>query len=150
MAHPRDASHARIYRHWLELPAWQTLKPAPRALLVDLLTRYRPMEPNAFEVSDRTAAIVTNCSRGTARLALADLEDRGWIKVIRVGRMIGPKGRRASVYTLTAFPETLGALPTKEFERWQPHPCQRLKTRPSTDQIRPVNGSIQVRKEELH
>lgn len=143
MPRPTDRPHARIYYAWMDLPAWATLTPVAQALLVNLLTRYRPLEPNAFEISDREATRLINCARNTASKALADLVDRGWMRVVRVGRIRGPKAKRASVYALTAFPEELGAPAAKDFLRWQPHPIQGLKPKPSTAQFRAVNGSLQ-------
>lgn len=143
MPRPTDRPHARIYRAWMDIPAWTTLTPVAQALLVNLLTRYRPMEPNAFEISDRTATTLVNCARNTASKALADLADRGWLRVVRVGRIRGPKAKRASVYALTAVPEEPGARAEKDFLRWQPHPIQRLNPKPSTAQFRAVNGSLQ-------
>lgn len=143
MPYPRDKPHARIYRHWMDLPAWTTLTPLAQALITNLITRYRPHEPNLFELSDRTVTTLVRCARNTARKALHDLEDRGWLRVVRVGRMSGPKAKRASVYVLTAFPAEAGEPATKEFLRWTPHPIQRLNPKPSTAHVRAVNGSLQ-------
>lgn len=143
MPRPHDQPHARIYRHWMDLPAWTTLTPVAQALIVNLLTRYRPQEPNRFQVSDRTATELVRCSRNTASKALAELEDRGWLRVARVGRMSGPKAKRASVYSVTAFPADIGEAATKDFLRWRPDPIQRLKPKPSTAHIRAANGSLQ-------
>lgn len=144
MPRPTDKPHARIYRAWMDLPAWTTLTPVAQALFVNVLTRYRPMEPNRFEISDRTATTLVNCARATASKALADLVDRGWLRVIRVGRLQGPKARRASVYALTAFPEDSASQARKDFLRWQPHPIQGLKPKPSTAHFRAANGSLQT------
>jgi hypothetical protein len=143
MPRPTDKPHARVYRDWMDLPAWTTLAPAAQALLVNVMTRYRPHEPNRFEISDRTATTLIRASRATASKALADLVDRGWLRVARVGRVQGPKSKRASVYMLTMYPEEKGMTVTRDFERWQPHPVQRLKPKPSTAHIRAVNGSLQ-------
>ncbi len=144
MAHPRDKAHARIYRVWMDLPAWTTLSAVAQALIVNIMTRYRPMEPNRFEISDRTATTLVRAARKTAAKALAELVDRGWLSEVRVGRLQGPKARRASVYALTTFSED-GVIPaTKRFLTWQPDPVQGLKVKPSTAQIRSVNGSLQV------
>jgi DNA-binding transcriptional MocR family regulator len=148
MPYPRDKPHARIYRHWLDLPSWTTLTAVAQSLIVNLMASYRPQEPNRFEISDRAATALVRCSRNTAAKAMAELEDRGWLRVIRVGRMRGPKAKRASVYVLTAFPEDISNPATKDFLRWQPQPIQRLKERPSTAQIRAVNGSHQAVSEE--
>ena len=143
MPHPRDRSHARIYKHWLELPAWQTLTCQARALIVELLARYLPESPNHFELSDRTVAGLLSCARPTAAQALRDLEDRGWISVVRVGRIYGPKARRASVYALTYYPAEPGEPASKAFLNWKPGPDQQHKSEPSTVNIRAVNGSFQ-------
>lgn len=143
MPRPTDKPHARIYRSWMDLPAWTTLSPPAQSLIVNLLTRYRPHEPNAFEISDRTATEMVRCARNTASKALAELVDRGWLKVRRIGRMRGPKAKRASVYALTACPEDHVMPATKDFLRWQPDPVQRLKAKPSTAHIRAANGSLQ-------
>jgi DNA-binding transcriptional MocR family regulator len=138
-----DPPHARIYRSWLDLPAWRTLSTFSKCLLTEMLARYRPWEPNQFEVSDRTASQLIGCSRNTARIALEELEDRGWIKVIRVGKITGPRTARASVYALTYYPISNCEPALKTFLHWQPHPVQQLKSGPSTAQIRPFNGSLQ-------
>lgn len=143
MPYPSDKPHARIYRQWMDLPAWTTLTPLAQALITNLITRYRPHEPNQFELSDRTVTKLVRCARNSARKALGDLEDRGWLRVVRVGRMHGPKAKRASVYALTAFAVQPGEPATKDFLRWKPHPIQRLKPRPSTAHIRAANGSLQ-------
>lgn len=149
MAYPKDKPHARIYRQWMDLPAWTTLTPLAQALITNLITRYRPHEPNLFELSDRTVTTLVRCARNTARKALEDLEDRGWIRVVRVGRMNGPKAKRASVYALTAFTIEPGEPATKEFLRWKPDPTQRLNPKPSTAHVRAVNGSLQSPADDL-
>lgn len=143
MPYPRDQPHGRFYRTWLDLPAWTTLTPVAQALIVTLITRYHPNEPNRFELSDRTVTTVVRCARNTARKALADLEDRGWITVVRVGKIRGPKAKRASVYALTTRPIDESIRAPKGFLRWRPDPIQRLKPKPSTAHIRAVNGSLQ-------
>ena len=101
------------------------------------------MEPNQFEISELTASKLIGCARNTAVKALAQLEDRGWITVVRVGRMFGNKATRASVYALTTYPTDDGKPASKAFLIWEPHPIQRLKIRPPTAQNITVNGSIQ-------
>jgi hypothetical protein len=143
MPRATDKPHARIYRSWLDLPAWKTLGSDARALIVDLFARYRPMEANAFEISDRTVTTLVNCSRRTGSKALSDLVDRGWLSVVRVGRIRGPKAKRASVYALTWYPLDAASSATKDFLRWQPDPIQGLKVKPSTAHFGAVNGSLQ-------
>jgi hypothetical protein len=143
MPRPSDPPHARIYQSWLILPAWRTLSTFARCLLVEMQAQYRPKEPNQFELSDRIASRLIGCARNTARKALEELEDRGWITVVRVGKIKGPKMARASVYALTWYPISAGEPALKSFLNWQPHPIQRLKSGPSTAHIKPFNGSLQ-------
>jgi hypothetical protein len=93
--------------------------------------------------------MLVRCARNTARKALDDLEDRGWIRVVRVGQMRGPKAKRATVYALTAFPSEIGEPATKEFLRWKPARVQQLNPRPSTAHVRAVNGSLQPPERDL-
>lgn len=83
-----DKLRARIYREWLALPAWRTLNTNARALLAERLASYRPHEPNRFEPGGRPAAAQ----------ALNDIEVRGWLEVVRVGKMRGLKAGRASAF----------------------------------------------------
>jgi hypothetical protein len=143
MPYPRDKPHARIYRNFMDLPAWTTLNSHATRLLIELLGRYRPQEPNQFEISDRTASKLIGCARNTARKALEQLEDRGWIKVISIGKIKGPRAARASVYALTHYPLSVCEPALKSYLKWKPEPIQRLKTKPSTDHFRAFNGSLQ-------
>jgi hypothetical protein len=143
MARVRDAPHARIYSAWMELPAWRTLSPYARSLLVELFARYRPLEPNRFELSDRTAAFLANCGRQTAARALIELEKRGWIEVARVGKLTGPKAKRASWYSLTYFERLPGEPGSRAFLTWRPDGSERPKSGPATADFRAVNGSLQ-------
>jgi hypothetical protein len=127
----------------MHLPSWTTLSAPSTLLLTELLARYRPHDMNAFELSDRTAAQLGRCARNTARKALEQLEDRGWLVVVKVGCMFGPKSRRAAVYALTAYRLDDGRPASRAFLRWKPQPVQRLILKPSTDQVHAVNSAIQ-------
>lgn len=127
MTHPKsrkrsDMSHARIYAAWLDLPAWQALTPYAKALLIELLARYRPMNGNHLPLSGRRAADFLNCSRNAASSAINLLEETGWIRVEQVGTgLSGRRCNRATHYRLTMFPGDDWTAPTRDFERWSVH-----------------------------
>ena len=116
-----DLPHGRIYVAWMLLPAWRQMSCPSRALLVELVTKYRPTAENLFVLSDRHVAGMLNCSRPTAARTLAELEECGWIEVERVGGMTGERSKRSSAYSLTTHARIIGESPTKSFEKWRPH-----------------------------
>jgi len=115
----RDLSHARVYGHWENLPAWYLLSPFARCILIALLMDYRTGK-NFIVMSDAEAARRANCARATAAKAIQELQDLGWIKIARVGKMWGRKDGRASAYYLTLYPEEIGIPATKDFQKWRP------------------------------
>lgn len=126
-SHYRDQSHARIYFRWMQLPAWRTLTPHARSLLVEILTWYRPSQPNRFDLSQRRVMDLLNCSNATAAKALHDLEDRGWIEVERVGGLKGKRATRTTVYSLSVFPRDITEAARRGFERWTARGTERCK-----------------------
>ena len=89
-----------------------------RCILIAMLMDYRTGN-NFIEMSDADAARRGNCARATAAKALQELQDLGWIKVARVGKMWGRKEGRASAYFLTLYPEEIGIPATKDFQKWR-------------------------------
>lgn len=134
----RDKAHARIYTHWLELPAWRALSPSAVSLLVGVLARYRPGS-NPMQISDRQAAAWANCSRPTAAAALVQLEKCGWLEVVRFGRMDGERATRPSVYRITRYPTNDGLPATEDFLGWR-EPLERPKSLPALARNCASNG----------
>jgi len=116
----RNMPHGRIFAHWMPLPAWRQLTCPERALLVELITRYRPTMENLFSLSDRQIAAMLNCSRSTAAKAIARLEECGWVEVERIGKMRGTRDKRASAYSLTTAPRVIGEPEKFTFIKWRP------------------------------
>ena len=111
-----DRPHARIYAHWLELPAWKAIRREAQLLLVYMLCDYRPAKNSRLEWSLTRVQTVLHCSRTIASESLTDLEKNGWIAVCRVGRFAG--SRQASLYRLTMHASEAEDLPkTEEFLR---------------------------------
>jgi len=133
----RDKAHARVYQHWMELPAWRDMSTHGRALYLEIAVLYRPSLPNEFAFSLRKVQRLLNCSHGTAKLALDELEQFGWIEVERVGSMHGTKSSRASTFSLTNFPSA-SRNATRAFERYK-RP-QRSNIHAPTREIVSTNG----------
>jgi hypothetical protein len=111
----RDRSHARIYSHWRNYPAWRALSLAARALLVEILMEYRPGLNGRLEWSCRNAGRTVGISKDRAAGALTQLELLGWLKVERVANF----GRRNAPahYALTMFAnDVTGDPPSFAFE----------------------------------
>ena len=121
----RDKSHARIYGHWELLPAWNMLSVYGRAVLTTMLMDYR-IGQNFIILSDAEAARRANCARATAAKAIEELQELGWIKVARVGKMWGRKSARASAYYLTMYPEEIGIPATHDYKRCEPKPTAKM------------------------
>jgi hypothetical protein len=113
-----DKPHARIYAWWRQLPAWQTLSPFAKSLLSEMMMLYSPTAP-VIPMTDRAAADVIPCARATAAKALEELEERGWITVVRVGAFCkrGAK-RRGSAFRLNMQP-FYNEPPSEAFVSWR-------------------------------
>lgn len=113
-------SHVRLYRHELQSPAWRTLSPNGRALLVELRSLYPYSDGNVVFLSVRQAMARLNIGQRPAQAAFAELRERGWITVHEPGGF-SRKNPHATSYRLENEPpsESPGALPTKRFMRWQ-------------------------------
>lgn len=114
-------SHVRLYRHELESPAWRTLSPNARALLVELRSLYPYTDGNIVFLSIREAEERLGISQKPVQAAFAELVERGWITVHKPGGF-SRKTRHATSYRLENEPpsESPGAVPTKRFMRWRP------------------------------
>jgi hypothetical protein len=105
----RAPPHARIHSRWLDLPTWQALSPDARALLVEIMGRYRPGENGRLSWPVRRAAEVLGVSKTTAARALLELERNGWLAVTRNARFSGKA--RPALYGLAMFPEDSSGQP---------------------------------------
>lgn len=112
--------HVRIYRHEMRSAAWQTLKPDGRALIVELRSLYRPNEGNIVFLSVREGMRRLGIGQRRVETALADLLERGWIRVHERGGF-NRKTRHATSYRLENEPDLApGSIATKSYMRWQP------------------------------
>ncbi len=112
------AKHVRFYRWLLDSPAYRSLSPTARCLLVELYSFYSGSNNGWVFLSVRDAAQRLGVGSSTAARAYVDLEDRGFIRP-RVKGGFNVNDRRATEWVLTEF--ALGDnLATKDFMSWRP------------------------------
>ncbi len=117
-------AHVRLYRHELECPAYRTLSPAARALLVELRALYSPVTgDNRVFCGIRDAMKRCNLTQLAAKRARDELVSKGWITIVQMGHFRW-KARHSTVFALeNESPNTgNGSQPGKAFMRWQPAP----------------------------
>ncbi|PJK14484.1 helix-turn-helix domain-containing protein [Lysobacteraceae bacterium NML07-0707] len=114
--------HVRLHLYEMQTPAWQTLSPAARALLLELRALYRPSEANVVFLSVREAAKRLGISQKPTEKAFKELEARGWIRTEAKGGF-SRKVKHATSYRLTDRPgASPGEVATKDYMRWRPSP----------------------------
>jgi hypothetical protein len=119
-----------VWNHVLRCDAYRSMKALPRAVYFELRRRFNGMNNGKIHCSIRELANEFHCSKDSATAALAELEEKGFIKCARPGSF-NYKIRHAAEWTLTE--ESLGEeFPTKEFMRW---------TKPK-EKSGPENGTV--------
>ncbi|WP_138379462.1 helix-turn-helix domain-containing protein [Luteithermobacter gelatinilyticus] len=108
--------HIRFYYYLLKSEAWRSLKPGPRALLIELYSLYNGNNNGDIFLSEREAARRCNVNRKTAARYFHDLQEKGFIFPKTKG-CFNVKSPEATAWILTEFPYN-GNLPTKDFMRW--------------------------------
>lgn len=117
---PATEAHVRLYAHETRSPAWQTLEPDARALLVELRALFQPSQGNVVYLSIREAERRLNIGQRRVQRAFDALLARGWITVHEPGGFTR-KMRHATAYRLENEPGAApGAKPSKAYMRWQP------------------------------
>ncbi|MBN8727044.1 MAG: hypothetical protein J0H15_04995 [Xanthomonadales bacterium] len=112
--------HVRLYAHELACPAYRTLNPDARALLVELRALYRPSQANVVFLSVREAMERVGIGQRRMQVAFADLRERGWIAIHEPGSFTR-KVRHATSYRLLNEPSAApGAVAEKAYMRWTP------------------------------
>ena len=123
--------------HWmLKCPAWRSLSPVARCVLIELLVIYNGRNNGYLAFSARDAAERVGCSKGTANRGLAELREKGFIDVSIVGAFYR-KTRHATEYRLSLFEcDRTGSMATKEFMRWS-NPKPIFTVRPQGQSVSP-------------
>lgn len=114
----RHEPHVRLYRHELESPAYRSLSPEARALLVELRALFNGAG-NRIHMSVREIQERLSISQRPAQRARDELLDRGFIRVLAPADF-RTKVRHAPVYALTSEPVEAGGSPPRDYMRWRP------------------------------
>lgn len=112
----KDPKHVRLYRWLLKSEAWRTLKPGPKALLIELYGLYNGDNNGELFLSEREAAKRINLSKLTARRYFEELTIRGFIKPHHKGAF-NVKAPIATTWILTEF-DYNNNRGTKDFMKW--------------------------------
>ena len=107
------------FDHWVyDSAAWQTLKPGPRALYLEMKRRYNGFNNGEIFLSQRDAAKALNVGRDTVEKYRAELVAKGFI-VKTKGHHLGVAGVGQSAHwALTEYSVGM-AKPTYGFKAWK-------------------------------
>jgi hypothetical protein len=72
--------HVRLYHWLLESPAWKSLEPGPRALLIEVLQRLNGQNNGYVSLSVREAAERLHVNKDTAAKWFIELEEKGFLR----------------------------------------------------------------------
>jgi hypothetical protein len=129
----RAPAHARIFASWVELPTWCALTPVARALLTEILARFRPGANGKLAWPVRKVAGILGVSKATAARALIELERNGWLSVTRVAGF-GGRATPAS-YLLAMFPNDVTGEPASHAFEYLPGEISRVPRSPPSRQM---------------
>ena len=107
-----------LFRYMQDSQAWKSLGAIPRAVYLDIAKRYFGTNNGRVGYSIRCAVAELHIGMATAKRALDDLQDRGFIVATKRGAF-NVKVRHASEWRLTQYPCN-NDLPTKDFMQWTP------------------------------
>jgi len=96
----REAKHVRLYDWLLDSPAYLSLTPAARSVLVEVTRVYDGSNNGRLALSVRRAAQRCRIAKDTAARAFAELQGRGFIECVKRGAF-SLKIRHAAEWRLT-------------------------------------------------
>lgn len=108
-----------IYHFMADTPAWRTLKPAPRALYLEIKRQYKGYNNGRVLLSYRDAAERMNCSYNSVGGWFKELEKRRFIVCMQRPHL-GPSGvGQTSHWRLTEY-DCEGQKATHDYRMWVP------------------------------
>ena len=110
------AAHARFYSEWRDLDSFATLSPLQRAILQDILMDFTRVNGNRVRLTCKGMQRRYQIGHRTARVAIAGLEERGWID--RIGLSPGPTGQAGGEYEIMCI-SPRGARVSGPYMRWR-------------------------------
>ena len=138
---PAYEKHVRIHQWEMNLPAWQTLSPIARALLIEMRALYNGTE-NFIFLSQREAARRLNVpTKLRAANAIKELIERGWIRVLTKGGF-NRKTRHATEFALENEPLNGTNTAPKAYARWQPPPDAGKASKKTRATIHAPTGNV--------
>jgi hypothetical protein len=133
--------HVMIFHHLMDSQAWKSLGAVPRAVYLDMAKRYHGSNNGRIGYSIRCAVQELQIGNATAKRALDDLQDRGFIVATKKGAF-SLKVRHASEWRLTCFKNDVGnELATNDYKNWVPGKNKtRMLQRKRTDAVAEAIG----------
>jgi hypothetical protein len=114
----KDGHHVRFYDFMLNSLAYLSLSCQARAVLIEFGRVYDGSNNGRLGMSIRTLARRCGIAPGTAMVALAQLQDRGFLELVKQGAF-SLKSRHASEWRVTMWPCNItGAAATTAFTNW--------------------------------
>lgn len=111
--------HVQLSESLQATEAWADLKPAPRALYIELKRRYNGRNNGNIILSHRDAAKALNVNRNSVGRWFKELEEHGFIKMTRAPHL-GPEGvGRATVWALQECPTSDLKPALNGFRSWR-------------------------------
>lgn len=104
-----------VNRRMLNSPAYLSLTPQQKVLLILLQEQWRNDRPVAYGV--REAAAKIPCNANTASKAFKALQSRGFIECVEQSQFNSRTGSKAREWRLTWLP-FMDKKPTNEWEEW--------------------------------
>lgn len=140
--HKRGAGrHVQLPEYLQASEAWDSLKPGPRALYVELKRRFNGSNNGEIFLSHRDAAKALNAHRNTVCTWFDELQQRGFIRLTTPPHL-GPSGiGKASKWALEEMPTADGKPAGKSFMRWK------AKQNPRTKKVPPRHNECARRAE---
>jgi len=107
--------------HWmLRSPAWRSLSPVGRSVLIELAAIYNGSNNGRLALSTRDAAERARCSKNTAARAFSELIQKGFVDLCSRGHF-DRKTPHAAEYRLTLHAcDRTGERSSKRFMNWHP------------------------------
>ena len=113
-----EVRHVRLRHYMLRSPAWQSLGPVARSLLIEVWARHNGINNGEISFSVREAAERLCIHRDTVSKAFHELENKGFLKARQRGSFTY-KVRHASEWKITDEPFR-DKPASKDFMRWKP------------------------------
>jgi DNA-binding MarR family transcriptional regulator len=112
-------SHFRLYRDMADSPAWLALKPAERAVFMQIGIRCTGTNNGAIAASVRDLAHECNINKDTVWKALKRLVEMGFLEVARQSSF-DFKMKRAAEYRITTLVcNVTNAPPSNAWRQWR-------------------------------